>query len=161
MLCLIQEEIIPHYLKDRMRKKNEKDISGTSLINTGLSLSQVSSSPVLDPDIKGLRESFPPFRVWAHVPASSALICATCLPIISWNDTLFKSLSPLLNTDSLGLLTHSHQPVLSYPGLAVLCILLFDVSRLPRSCLGASHPKGFYKQTGTNLWEDSSFITCG
>lgn len=109
VLCLIQEEIIPHYLKGRTRKEIMRKTSLVQASSTQACLSRrCHHRPVLDPDIKGLRESFPPFRLWADVPAPSALICATSLPIISWNDTLFKSLSPLVNTDSLGLLTQPH-----------------------------------------------------
>lgn len=62
-----------------------------------VSVAGVRVEPALDPHIKGLRESFPPFKAWAYVPAPEALILATSLPPMSRNYTLLQYLSPLVS----------------------------------------------------------------
>lgn len=81
----------------KKKKMRKKDVFGTSFVNTGVFLLQVSAlDRSLDPDIKGLRESFPPFKARAYAPALEALISATGLPPMSRNYTLLEYLSPLV-----------------------------------------------------------------
>lgn len=109
----------------------------------------------LDPDIKGLRESFPPFKASALEPAPNALIFATSLPTMSTNYTLFKYLSPLVSQffRTVDSPTLPAVPVSSL--LALFYILLLDVARLPWSCPGVSHPKQGW--LGTNWQAEQLF----
>lgn len=52
--------------------------------------------PASDPDIKGLKKSFPPFKAWTDVPAPKSLIFPTSLLLLSRNYTPLQYLSPLV-----------------------------------------------------------------
>lgn len=98
VLCLIRAEIIPHYLEGEKKGRLMRKTSlGQALSTQACFFCRCQCSLALDPDIKGLRESFPPFKAWAYVPAPTALIFATSLATMSWNYTLFKYLSPLVS----------------------------------------------------------------
>lgn len=115
VLCIIQANVIPHYLETEKGRMMGKTSLGQALSTQAGFFCRCWSRLALDPDIKGLRESFPPFKEWAYVSALAALIFATSLPATLSNDTLFKCKRPLVSQFLRIVGSTTPQPSLSHP----------------------------------------------
>lgn len=91
--------------KREERKKRRKTSLGQALSAWACCFRRCQCRPALDPDIKGLRESFIPFKLEVCVLAPMSLIFATSLPATSGHYTLLQCLS------------HVSQMLSSYPHL--------------------------------------------
>lgn len=91
--------------EERKKEERRKTSLGQALSAWACCFRRCQCRPALDPDIKGLRESFIPFKLEVCVLAPMSLIFATSLPATSGHYTLLQCLS------------HVSQMLSSYPHL--------------------------------------------
>lgn len=105
-------------------KKRRKTSLGQALSAWACCFCRCQCRPALDPDIKGLRESFIPFKLEVCVLAHMSLIFATSLPATSGHYTLLQCLSQ-----------HVSQLLSSYPHLIPSGTVLKVILGPSYSCL--------------------------